>query len=93
MNDKVIALGYKILNSKIFSRIFRSYKLIWELAGLTKRTAMNAVLYGVKDEQEFWSSGERIAEKLRKFVDKNSIVLDVGCGIGRIERFLAPYCR
>ena len=93
MNDKVIALGYKILNSKIFSRIFRSYKLIWELAGLTKRTAMDAVLYGVKDEQEFWSSGERIAEKLRKFVDKNSIVLDVGCGIGRIERFLAPYCR
>lgn len=27
------------------------------------------------------------------FVNRNSVVLDVGCGIGRVERYLAPYCK
>lgn len=53
---------------------------------------MDAVLRGVKNETEFWSSGKDIAEKLRKFIDKNSIVLDVGCvwvGLKNIWRSIA----
>ena len=93
MKKELINLGYKILNSRLFSRLFSSYKLTWELAGITKSTAMDAVLRGVSNEEEFWTLGENVAEELKKFVNKDSIVLDVGCGIGRVEKFLAPYCK
>lgn len=93
MKEKIINLGYKILNSRYFSKLFGSYKMTWELAGITKSTAMDAVLRGVKNEEEFWSSGKEQAEKLKHFVSKDSIVLDTGCGMGRIEKFLARYCR
>lgn len=53
---------------------------------------MEAILQGAKDEEEFWSSGKEFA-LMRKFINKDSIVLDVGCGMGRIERYLAPYCK
>ncbi|MEM2144387.1 MAG: class I SAM-dependent methyltransferase [Candidatus Jordarchaeaceae archaeon] len=90
---KIIELGYKILNSKYYSKLFSSYNITWELAALTKSTAMDAILRSVKSEEEFWSSGREEAEKLKIFVDKNSVVLDVGCGMGRIEKFLAKYCK
>jgi ubiquinone/menaquinone biosynthesis C-methylase UbiE len=93
MRKKLINLGYKILNSRLFSRLFSSYKLTWELAGMTKSTAMDAVLYEVRNELEFWSSGGKDAEELKKFINKDSIVLDVGCGMGRVEKFLASYCK
>ncbi len=38
------------------------------------------------------STGKVDAEFLRKFVDTASTVLDIGCGGGRVEKFLAPYC-
>lgn len=87
-----IRFGHKILNSRYFSKFFGTYKTIWDLAGITKSTAMDAILCDVKDENKFWSYGEKDAEKLKIFVDKNSVVLDVGCGIGRVEKFLAKYC-
>jgi len=93
MKEKIINLGYKILNSRYFSKLFGSYKTTWELAGITKSTAMDAVLRGVKNEEEFWLSGKEEVEKLRNFINKDSIVLDVGCGMGRIEQFLAEYCK
>lgn len=93
MKEKIINLGYKILNSRYFSKLFCSYKTTWELAGITKSTAMDAVLRGVKNEEEFWLSGKEEAKKLRNFINKDSVALDVGCGIGRIEKFLAEYCK
>lgn len=93
MRRGILKLGYKLLNSKYLSKIFSSYKLTWEMAAVTRSTAVDAVLFNVKDEEEFWERGEEDAQKLRKFVDKNSVVLDVGCGLGRVEKFLAPYCK
>ncbi len=43
--------------------------------------------------QEFELSGLEMACRLRNFVSSESIVLDLGCGIGRIARYLAPYCK
>lgn len=37
-------------------------------------------------------TGLKDANFLKKFVDKNSVVLDIGCGGGRVEKFLADYC-
>jgi ubiquinone/menaquinone biosynthesis C-methylase UbiE len=54
---------------------------------------MEAILRGVDNEQEFWKTGEQDASRLLRFIDNSSIVLDVGCGIGRVMRFIAPYCR
>lgn len=38
-------------------------------------------------------SGGEFAEELKKFIDPNSVVLDLGCGIARVEKFLAPHCK
>lgn len=43
---RFIKLGYQLLNCGYFSRFFSSYKVAWEMAALTKDTAMDAVLYG-----------------------------------------------
>lgn len=93
MRRDILKLGYKVLNSRYFSKIFGSYKLTWEMAAVTRSTAMDAVLFNVKDEEELWERGREDAQKLKKFVDKSSIVLDVGCGLGRVEKFLAPECK
>lgn len=93
MKEMIINFAYKILNSRYFSMLFSSYKTTWELAGITKKTAMDAVLRGVKDEDEFYSSGKKQAERVKNFVDENSAVLDVGCGMGRIEKYLAECCK
>jgi len=89
----IIELGYKALNWRYFSRFFQSYKFTWQMATTTKSTAMDAVLRGVKDEEEFWQKGKQDAQRLKKFIDKDSIVLDLGCGLGQLERFLAPHCK
>jgi hypothetical protein len=53
MKKKLIDLGYKILNSSLFSAFFGSYKLMQELVGIMKSTAMDAILRGVRNEVEF----------------------------------------
>ncbi len=37
--------------------------------------------------------GTGAAKKLREFVAGNSIVLDLGCGIGAVAKRLAPHCK
>ncbi|MBC7099527.1 class I SAM-dependent methyltransferase [Candidatus Bipolaricaulota bacterium] len=92
IKKKILDIGYSIINSRFLSKLF-TYKVTWELAAITKSTAMEAILKGVGNEDEFWSSGRKTASRLMNFVNRNSVVLDVGCGIGRVERYLAPYCK
>jgi glycosyltransferase involved in cell wall biosynthesis len=88
----IIKLGHGALNWRYLSRSFNSYKLTWQAAAATRSTAMEAVLYGIKDAEEFWQKGKEDAERLREFSDKDTVVLDLGCGLGRLEKFLAPQC-
>jgi len=39
---------------------------------------------------DFEAGGQKDAERLKKYVTTNSVVLDVGCGIGRVIKWLAP---
>ena len=70
-----------------------NYEKIWD--HLAKTDVLNAIAKGDKgdvDLNEFDQSGKRHAEMLSQFIDNDSMVLDVGCGIGRIEKFLGPLC-
>lgn len=90
---RLIQVLNKILRNRSTSRLFLSQRVSWELAGLTKGLTMEAILRGIGDEQTFWRTGEEDANRLFKFVNSSSVVLDVGCGIGRIMKFIAPHCR
>jgi SAM-dependent methyltransferase len=49
--------------------------------------------YGNPDEDAFWAAGEDVLDKLHELlgvqVGSTDVVIDVGCGIGRITRALA----
>jgi ubiquinone/menaquinone biosynthesis C-methylase UbiE len=90
---RLIRVLNKILRNRLTSRLFFSQRFSWELTGLTKGLTMEAILRGMGDERRFWRTGEEDARRLLKFVDSSSVVLDVGCGIGRVMRFVAPRCK
>jgi ubiquinone/menaquinone biosynthesis C-methylase UbiE len=93
VEKRLIRFLNRILRNRLTSRFFFSQRFSWELAGLTKGLTMEAILRGVGDEQTFWRTGQEDALRLAKFIDNSSIVLDVGCGIGRVMKFVAPDCR
>lgn len=93
MGRRLIGLANRILRSRLASRLLSSARFTWELAGLSRGLAMEAVLRGVSGEEEFWRRGREDASRLSRFLDENSVVLDVGCGVGRVMRFAASMCR
>lgn len=70
-----------------------SYERSWDFAALTMHHAMKSILSEIEDERTFDLEGEKAANELRKFIEPNFIVLDLGCGIGRVEKFLASSCK
>ncbi len=45
-----------------------------------------------EDEQHFEETGKGELARLQPFFEASSTVLDLGCGIGRIARYVAPNC-
>lgn len=45
-----------------------------------------------EDEERFEETGRGELERLRPYLTPDSTVLDLGCGIGRIARYVAPNC-
>ncbi len=54
---------------------------------------MNEILTGTFKEKDFDNAGKVEADWLLEVIGKAKVVLDVGCGIGRVEKFLAQHCR
>jgi ubiquinone/menaquinone biosynthesis C-methylase UbiE len=59
---------------------------------LARHDALNAICDGA-DEDRFEAWGREHGTTLRRLIEPGSRVLDFGCGIGRLETYLAPYCR
>ncbi len=72
--------------------VSRSPRIRWWLASLTTERAYYSVC-STRDENELDKLGELDAQRVVPLVGPESVVLDIGCGVGRVEKFLAPFCK
>ena len=66
------------------------YKSAWNEAA--SAGAEEAILTGSTDEF-FERSGQGDAEVVGRYLRNTDVVLNIGCGIGRVDRYVAPKCR
>jgi len=66
------------------------YKRAWNEAA--RADAHDAILTGSTAES-FERTGEADAAEIRRHLPPNAAVLNIGCGVGRVEKYLAPHVR
>src|SRR5215207_10185938 len=71
----------------------KNYKVIWNNLSTTLSNAKHFVGY-LGDEDEIRSNGKITADFLRSAlqIQPTDKVLEIGCGVARVGRELAPYC-
>jgi SAM-dependent methyltransferase len=52
-----------------------------------------AIVLNERDPDAFEDAGRRQAERLLPLLTPDAVVMDLGCGIGRVARHVAPHCR
>lgn len=68
------------------------YNVFWNLKASSTNKAM-FMISQTTNNNEFWQAGQEIAQSFSYYVIADAIVLDFGCGIGRVAKFLAPHVR
>jgi len=70
------------------------YKKVWSALSTTHDQAKLHVI-GVTDEDALRTTGEETVRFLQESVGirKDDVVLEIGCGIGRVGKVVAPLCR
>jgi SAM-dependent methyltransferase len=70
------------------------YKAVWTEAATSAEQARIAVA-GEMSEASFWDGGAANRDVLLRTVgiDSEDVVLEIGCGVGRVGRLVAPLCR
>ena len=70
------------------------YKKVWTALSTTEDQAKLHVI-GVTDEDALRATGEQTLGFLQESVGirRDDVVLEIGCGIGRVGRIVAPLCR
>jgi ubiquinone/menaquinone biosynthesis C-methylase UbiE len=70
------------------------YKKVWSALSTTHDQAKLHVI-GVTDEDSLRTTGEETLRFLQETVGirRDDVVLEIGCGIGRVGRLVAPLCR
>lgn len=71
----------------------KDYKSIWNNLSATS-TGANVSVCCIDDEDDIRSNGKLTTQFLREVLNIKSTdrVLEIGCGVARIGRELAPYC-
>ena len=70
------------------------YKKVWSALSTTEDQAKLHVI-GVTEEGALRSTGEQTLKFLQESVGirKDDVLLEIGCGIGRVGKLVAPLCR
>lgn len=73
----------------------RDYKSFWNSLASTPEGAVIGVLGEAKSDDEIAAASARALDIIRTILalSGREVVLEVGCGIGRVARGLAPHCR
>jgi SAM-dependent methyltransferase len=79
-----------LLRSPVAAIRGSDYKGTWNAAAV--KNAEDAILTGASAE-EFERTGKGDADMVGRFLRGGESVLDIGCGIGRVEKYLAPRVR
>ena len=66
------------------------YKATWN--GEAHRNAHDAILTGATPES-FERTGQTDADMVARFLRGDDVVLNIGCGVGRVDKYLAPRVR
>lgn len=64
----------------------------WSLMSWNEQRALWTTIK-VRDPELFDRRSRELASQLEPFVTSDSVVLDIGCGIGRPQRYLAPHVK
>jgi ubiquinone/menaquinone biosynthesis C-methylase UbiE len=82
---------------KLFFSLTRSYASTWDAFALLPGLAREAVLADKGDpgrQGEFWESGRAEADRfLLPVLKPTATALELGPGVGRVARWVAPHCR
>ena len=76
--------------TRSLSKEQNDYKSTWN--GEAHRDAHDAILTGATPES-FERTGQSDADLVAKHLRGNDVVLNIGCGVGRVEKYLAPRVR
>ncbi len=79
---------------RVFFAYARDYRTLWDAFAVAPGLGREAILANAgDDEATFWGSGQSDAQlHVLPFVTSGSRVLELGVGIGRIARWVAPHC-
>jgi len=70
------------------------YRDVWNAVSITESDAIMSVL-GARDEEGLRVAAQETLDRLKRTVGirADDVVLDIGCGVGRMGGVLAPLCR
>jgi ubiquinone/menaquinone biosynthesis C-methylase UbiE len=78
------------LKTILFSLKEGSYRKSWNR--LSSGNVIKEIIGWNATESEFDKAGEQDAIWIRNVIGENKKVLDVGCGMGRLEKYLSAFC-
>ena len=92
-SQKLLRLRLKLAYARVLGLSRGSYKRVWNSISPRHDLAMIGVA-GIADEAEFFSSGEQSALAIIEMlgIEQSHVVLEIGCGVGRIGKYLALRC-
>jgi ubiquinone/menaquinone biosynthesis C-methylase UbiE len=67
------------------------FRRFWDQSAVID--APGAIADDMADDESFERSGRADAESLVPFLPPDAVVLDIGCGVGRVMKYLPPMCR